>query len=345
MRIVLTRLSSLGDIVHTWPLADALRLLPERLELAWVVEEPFRPLVERHPAVGRTVPVATQRWRRHPLARETWRQIREARRALVEFSADVALDPQGLYKSAGWARIAGAPLRIGLGRSLRREPLAGLLYSRTVTPPPAVRHVVDFNLALLESLGASPPWGALPDGRFLLVGAAPPPEVERGTVALLPATGGRGKAWSPGCFAGLARELAKGGVPVVVVWGPGEAELARAIAQEAGGGVRLAPRTGIVELAALLAACRAVVGGDTGPIHLAASLGVPTVAIFLASDAERNGPRGRAVTVVQGAETGGPRSHARRRQRRAVSVSEVLDALWTVAGPGAQASAPALAAS
>ncbi|MFI5167701.1 MAG: lipopolysaccharide heptosyltransferase I [Thermoanaerobaculales bacterium] len=327
MRIVLTRLSSLGDIVHAWPLADALGHLSEPVELAWVVEEPFLPLVERHPAVSQTVVVATQRWRRHPAARATWREMRQARAALREFAADVALDPQGLYKSAGWAWLSAARLRVGLGRALRREPLAGLCYSRTVTPPPAVRHVVDFNLALLEAVGGSPHWGAAPDGRFLLERDAHPSKLEPGTVALLPATGGSGKAWAAGSFVDLARELARQGRPVLVVWGPGEGQLARAIVVAAGAGVGLAPRTGIVELAALLAACRVVVGGDTGPVHLAASLGVPTVAIFLASDPERNAPRGRAVRLVCGAATGGARSYARRKRVREVSVAEVLEEL------------------
>jgi len=345
VRLLLTRLSSLGDIVHTWPLAEAIRRLPAPVELAWLVEERFRPLVERHPAVSRTVVVATHRWSRRLAAGTTWREIAGARRALREFAPEIALDPQGLYKSAGWARLAGAPRRIGFGWSLRREPLAGLLYSETLTPPSTVRHVVDINLALVGALGGSPPWGAVPDGRFLLAGAAPPLEIGPGTVALLPATGGRGKAWPATSFAALARELVRRKTPVLVVWGPGEAALAHAIADAGGAGVSLAPRTGLVELAALLAACGAVVGGDTGPVHLAASLGVPTVAIFLASDAGRNGPRGRVVRLLCGAEVGGPRSRARRRQRRAIGVPEVLDALSGVLAVGevAEALAPALA--
>jgi heptosyltransferase-1 len=325
VRLLLTRLSALGDIVHTWPLAEALHRLPEPVELAWAVEEPLRPLVATHPAVARTFAVATQRWRRRPAAAATRREIRQARQALREFDADVVLDPQGLCKSAAWGWLAGAPRRIGFARPWRREGPAGLFYSRTVAPPPEATHVVDFNLALLEALGAKPPWGAIPDGRFLLAGTRAPVTVRPGTVALVPGAGGKHKAWAPDAFVGLARDLCDRGYPVLVVWGPGESAIAGEIVARAGPGASLAPATGILDLAALLAVCTAVVGGDTGPIHLAASLSVPTVAVFLASDAVRNAPRGRSVRLVCAAATGGSVAHARRRRLREVGVAEVRE--------------------
>jgi heptosyltransferase-1 len=328
MRIVLTRLSALGDIVHTWPLASVLAAAPEGVELAWVVEEPFLPLVASHPAVALAVPVATRRWRRHPGAAATRREIAVARAALRKFSPDLAIDPQGLVKSALWAALSGAPDRVGLDRAHRRELLAGLWYTRTLAPPPEARHIVDIDLSLLAAVGRPAPFGAPPDGRFLLAGAA----AARGRdstarVALLPATGGVGKAWPAESFAELARRAVSAGMATVVVWGPGERALAEGIAAAGGRGVALAPATSIRELAVLLSGCAAVVGGDTGPVHLAASLGVPTVAVFVATDPARNGPRGERVRVLAGAGAAAGRGRARADGTGEVGVDTVFQAL------------------
>ena len=327
MRVLLTRLSALGDIVHTWPLAAALARESAGVELAWVVEEPFLALVAPHPAVSLAIPVATRRWRRRPFSGSTWREIRELHRAVRTFSPDVALDPQGLVKSAFWGAVAKASERAGLSRSHRRELLAGAFYTRTVTPPPGARHVVDINLSLLAAVGGTAPLGESPDGSFLLRGAlGATPEAARPAVALLPGTGGPRKGWGAGNYAELARTLTASGVSVTVLWGPGERALAERIAA-GGGGVELAPPTSIPELAALMSRASVVVGGDTGPVHLAASLGVATVAIFVATDPARNGPRGRRVTVVSGAGGGARRGSARAAQAGGVSPDTVFRAV------------------
>jgi heptosyltransferase-1 len=330
VRVLLTRLSALGDIVHTWPLAEALTRGEHPVELAWAVEEPFLPLVARHPCVALAIPVATRRWRRRPLSAETRRAFEEARRSARSFSPDLALDPQGLLKSAAWGVLSGARDRIGLARAFRRETLAGVCYTRTVTPPPETRHVIDINLSLAGALGLASTAGATPDGRFLLRAQdrAPGPQA----VVLLPATGGRGKAWPVGSYAALARELATRGSHVCVAWGPGERPLAEAVVGGAGGGASLTPPTTLLELASLLAGSAAVVGGDTGPVHLAAALGVATTAVFVATDPERNGPRGRRVRIVSSARSGEHARRARSGALREIPVDEVLDAVMELLG-------------
>ncbi|MDD5564167.1 MAG: lipopolysaccharide heptosyltransferase I [Thermoanaerobaculaceae bacterium] len=327
MRIVLTRLSALGDIIHTWPLAEALAAGREPVELAWVVEEPFLPLVAPHPAVALAIPVATRRWRRHPAAVATRRELAGARAAVREFSPDLAIDPQGLVKSAVWAAFSRAPERLGLDRAHRRELLAGLCYTRTLAPPPQARHVVDINLSLLAAVGRPAPFGAAPDGRFLLLDAAAPGRGSAARVALLPATGGVGKAWPAESFAALGRMAVAAGFAPVVVWGPGEKALAEGIAAEAGRGVTLAPATSIPELAVLLSGCVAVVGGDTGPVHLAAALGVPTVAMFVATDPARNGPRGERVRILAATGVAAGRGRARAAGGGEVRVEAAFEAL------------------
>ena len=291
-----------------------------------MVEEPFLPLVASHPGVSRAIPVATRRWRRRPLAAGTWREILESHRAVRSFAPDVTFDPQGLVKSAYWCAVSRAPRRVGFSRSHLRERLASLFYTRTVTPPPQARHVVDMNLSLLTGAGLSAPPGAVPDGRFLLRRApVAASEVARGTIGLLPATGGAGKAWPAENYAALARKLSRSGAPVTVAWGPGERALAERIVADAGAGTALAPPTSVLELAALMARFALIVGGDTGPVHLAASLGVPVVAIFVATDSDRNGPRGGRVRIASYGGGRAERGSARTALAGEVSVDAVFE--------------------
>ncbi|MEP0775496.1 MAG: lipopolysaccharide heptosyltransferase I [Acidobacteriota bacterium] len=299
VRILLTRLSSLGDVVHTWPLVEALARVEPRPHLTWVVEEQYLPLVAPHPAVDRALPVATRRWRRRPGVR-TWREIRSVVTVLREAPPEVALDPQGLVKSAVWAYLARARRRVGLAPEVRRERAAGLFYSDTSPSPRPHRHAVDVALSLLPALGIEPRWGAWPDGRFLLSGTAPvgPDAAGQGPVMLLPGTGRASKSWGTGSLIELARRLADAGLEVEVLWGPAEHDLAQAIAREAR--VPLAPPTPLPALPTHLARARGVVGGDTGPAHLAAALGVPTVMFHLDTDPQRSGVRGHRVTLLDG---------------------------------------------
>lgn len=298
MRILLTRLSSLGDVVHTWPLVDALAHHSPRPHLAWLVEEEYAPLVAPHPGVEQAIPVATRRWRRRPWSPAVARQLIAAVRALRRARCEIALDPQGLVKSAVWGRLAGVPCRIGLATEVRRERGAGVFYTHLAPAPGQHRHAVDVALSLLASLGMEPPWGAAPDGSFLLATTPPRPRGQPSPVLLVPGSGHPAKCWDSEALVQLARHLAAAGLNVEVLWGEKELHLARAIAAAAA--VALAPPTPLPVLPAYLAGTRAVVGGDTGPAHLAAALGVPTVMLHLATDPQRSGARGPRVQLLDG---------------------------------------------
>lgn len=299
VRILLTRLSSLGDVVHTWPLVDALARLDPRPHLTWMVEEQYLPLVAPHPGVDHALPIALRRWRRRPGVR-AWREIRQTIKLLRRNPPQVALDPQGLVKSAIWAFLAKAPRRIGLASEVRREWEAGFFYSETSPSPRPHCHAVDVALSLLPALGVEPPWGAWPDGRFLLPGSAPayPIVTGQGPVMMLPGTGRTSKTWGVPSLIELAGRLAGLGWEVELVWGPAEYHTARAIADAAH--VRLAPPTPLDALPGHLMRAHGVVGGDTGPAHLAAALGVPTVMFHLDTDPRRSGARGRRVALLDG---------------------------------------------
>jgi heptosyltransferase-1 len=320
--LLLTRLSALGDIVHTWPLAQA---LSSSFRVFWLVEERFLPLVAPHPAVTQAIPVATRRWRKAPFSLTTWRQGRAAWERIRALCPEVAVDPQGLLKSAAWAWLAGVPRRLGFAATHRREGLAGAFYTETVSPSSQWVHVVDLNLALAAHLCGQAPFGSAPDASFLLPHLPPaPPEAK--AVLLLPGSGQKKKNWPVQAFAALARLLQGEGLPVTVLWGPGEKRVAEAICQGAPG-TNLAPPTQLLQLASFLAAGRAVVGGDTGPLHLAAALGTPTVALHLTTDPQRNSPRGPKVTVLAGAKSGATGGRARTGKEREISPEEVLAAV------------------
>lgn len=330
MRVVLVRLSALGDIVHTWPLACALAASDTPLHLSWVVEEPLRTLVEGHPAVDSVFSTRTGPWRRRPLAAETRSEVAALKTRMRELQPDLAIDPQGTSKSAMVVRWTGAEQRIGLARPWRRERLAGLTYTDTVRGAPGQAHIVATNLAMVAAIGIKIPELSQPDGSWLLerVGEhAPKGDWSTPYAVVLPGAGGAHKVLAESTLAEVARGLAEEGFEVVVAWGPGEESRAEAVAEAAGNGVHMAPPTDLGELAALLGAAALVLGGDTGPVHLAASFGSPTLAVFLASDWRRNGPLGDRTAVVSGAADAptAPSGTARTRPQREVGAAEILE--------------------
>jgi len=333
MRIVLVRLSALGDIIHTWPLAEALAGAGPSHHITWVVEEPFKPLVEGHPAVDTVLTVATRRWRRRPLSADTRSRLSILRSRFHELHPDLAIDPQGVLKSALVTRLTGAPGRVGLSRPWRREVLAGSAYTSTVAGSLDNRHVVATNLELVRAVGGTPPDPIpSPDGSWLLqklAGRTPIVDPEPGYVVLLPGAGRTQKILPAEDLATVARWSVDKGLRVVVLWGPGEEDRARAVVEAAGAGVELAPPTDMEDLVVTLGHARAVVGGDTGPIHLAASLSVPSVAVFTTTDWRRNGPLGPRVAVVSGAQVGngGPTGSSRAQRPGPVTAARIVDGL------------------
>ncbi|MGD9252687.1 MAG: lipopolysaccharide heptosyltransferase I [Holophagae bacterium] len=335
MRIVLVRLSALGDVVHSWPLVETIRAERPDAHLTWVVENPFIPLVEGHPAVDSVIGTATSRWRKRPLAAATRTEIGRIKTLLRELQPDVCIDPQGTTKSAIFSRWTRAPQRIGLAHPWRRERLAGLAYTERAEGAPAGNHVVASNLRLLEPLGIRPPVEAHPDGRWLLEKVrhrAPAGSWDGPYAVVLPGTGGVHKVLPTETLAEVGRGLVEIGLEVVVLWGPGEEARASNVVTSAGTRVWMAPPTDLEEMAALLGGAQLVIGGDTGPMHLAASFGVRTVGVFLASDWRRNGPLGGRTVVVSGAAAGpsNPTGTARVRPLRPVSAGEIVTAATNV---------------
>jgi heptosyltransferase-1 len=316
-RVALVKLSSLGDVVHALPVAATLRAARPAARLTWIVERREAAVLRGHPALDEVIVVDTRAWRRarRPGAvAAALGEMRALRRRLAQARFDIALDLQGLIKSGAIALASGAPLRIGFPRGWGREPLGALFTNRHVAPPPEARHVVEQYLALLGPLGIterrlefSLPTSADAEARVDDWLAASGLKPQRRLVVLNPGAGRADKRWPTAHFAALAGRLVQDAAAhVVVAWGPGEADTARAIAEgAAGAGARalLAPPTDLASLIALLRRASVMVAADTGPLHLAAAAGTACVGLYGPTSAERNGPYGagqRGLTAPGG---------------------------------------------
>lgn len=277
-RLLVIRLSAFGDVIHTIPAVVALRdALPET-EIAWAVEPAHADLVEIVARV-KAARVSLKQW---SLAR-----IAEARRDVRGF--DAAIDFQGLLKSALIARASGAKMRYGFARDVIREKPAAWFVNRPATIDPS-RHVVEWNISLARACVPAIAHVPAVDFAPFADDAAGKLGAFENRIVLLPGAGRPEKQWPVQCFAELARRL---GDQAIVAWGPGEEPLARAI------GAQLAPPTTFRELAFLLRRARIVVGGDTGPLHLAAALGTPVTGLYGPTNPARNGPYGQLDHVIQ----------------------------------------------
>ena len=287
-RLLVLRLSALGDVIHTIPAVVPLR---ERYDVTWVVEAPYRELVEIVAGV-KTIPVRMKKWTREP---------RAAIDAIAAMrSVDVSIDFQGLVKSAVLGFVSGARTRYGFDRDAIREQPA-LLFSNRHIAVDRTKHVIEQNLELANVAAGEGRWSDFPM----------PVAGTEGAIVLLPGAGKPNKIWPH--FRELAKQL---GPRALVVWGPGERELAEAI------GGRMAPPTNLRELAYVLQKAEIVIGGDTGPLHLAAALGTKVLGLYGPTDPRRNGPYGQLSHVIDRFRT--------TKSMESISVEEVVKTLERV---------------
>ena len=305
-RILIVRLSALGDVVHVLPLLDALRRARPEAHIGWLVEERAASLLEGHPQLDR-VWVHPRRQISSLLSRgRAWAALQTFRRFLAPLRAagyELAIDVQSNLRSSALALASGASQRIGFDAPFAKEG-SRWLHTRSVRPAGEPQLKVLRNLRLLEPLGIDTAGVrarlAVPE-RTQVWTEGGGPDARGPRVALHPGVSDFGaiKRWAPERYGALAQRLHQGcGADVLVTWGPGDRPLAEAVAAASDGAARVAPETrSILELAALLAAGDLVVGSDTGPVHLAAALGVPVVGLY--------GPKDPAVYAPWDARTGG----------------------------------------
>lgn len=276
MRILLVKTSSLGDVIHNLPVVSDLRRHCADAQIDWVVEEAFADIPRLHPGVGKVIPVALRRWRKHLLSAATWREIGAFRTALQSEAYDLVLDTQGLLKSALLA-VQARGRRVGHAADSAREPLAARFYDAGHTIAKTL-HAVERNRQLAASALGYTALGAPDYGLAGIRGDDSP------SVVLLTATSRDDKLWAEDNWIALGRHFAAQGLRCLLPAGSAvERERAGRIAA-AIPAARVVPPSRLCELAGVLAASRLVVGVDTGLVHLAAALDRPTIALFCASE-------------------------------------------------------------
>ncbi|MBN2207266.1 MAG: glycosyltransferase family 9 protein [Candidatus Aminicenantes bacterium] len=276
---LIVRLSSLGDIIHALPAFAALRRHRPLARIAWVVEPGGRHLLEMARGLDEIIVLGSAGWLRRLRAEER-----------------VALDFQGLLKSALIARLARARERIGFDRSNLREPLAGIFYTGRIGPVSEEDHVIRKNLKLLRAIGIDDetiefplalPEELVAKTRAKIEGAGVP----SGTAPVVLNTGAAwsSKRWSPEKWIGVARRLEARGLPLLLLWGSAaEKDIAAEVGRMTG--TPLAPFLSVPEVVALVRMSSLLVSGDTFALQAACALSVPVVGIFGPTNPSRNGP-------------------------------------------------------
>ncbi len=302
-RILVVRLGSMGDVIHALPAVASLKHSFPHSRLSWVIKPRWAPLLEGNPFVDEIIPF-----------NRSAREILATRRLLRTERFDLAVDLQGLIQSALVAASARADKIVGLARTQARESFAAMFYSSAVRTTAV--HRVDRYLELVSAAGASSllrtfplppgnPEGTLPEGPFVLA---------------CPLAGWGSKQWPMTHYAELAGLL---NIPLVVNGPPDAFDALRHID---GAQVHLSGLEGLIDATRR---AQAIVGVDSGPVHLAAALGKPGVAIYGPTDPASHGPYGGTLHVLRSstAITSYKRRAADAGSMRAVSATEVIEAL------------------
>src|SRR6266849_3681498 len=282
-RFLVVRLGSLGDIVHTFPAVAALRESFPSAEIVWLTHPRWKKLVE-------SSELATEIWE---IETRSYKSLREIIGRIRKRYFTIAIDYQGLWKSAALAFFGGVSQRVGFSSQTIREFGVPILYTDRVRITKT--HIADQNGELSLRAGArsgiAPVALAVPSIQEVFV-----VQLLRGFgiekyIVLSPAGGWRSKCWPPdryGTLCGKIRDTL--GMRCVLNYGPGEEDLIPAVKVASGKADPIAYNGSLGQLMALLRNALCIVGGDTGPLHLAAALGTPAVAIFGPTDPARNGP-------------------------------------------------------
>jgi lipopolysaccharide heptosyltransferase I len=331
--ILIVRLGALGDLVHALPAVAALRSAWPDARIDWLVDGRYAALLELVPVINRIIVVGGR-------TGQPWLPVI---RSLRRVRYDLAIDLQGLLKSAALARLAGGRETVGFIAGQLREPLAGVFYTRRV-PADDSGHVVRKNLSLVEALGVAAPEVTCP----LRTTASPAPDQARRLLqidaarpfaVINPGAGWPNKRWPPDRYGALAAHLLRRhGLSSIVTWGPGEQALAADVVAASEGAAAVAPRTSVADLVELVRAAAIFIAGDTGPVQLACAVGTPVLGVFGPTNPLRNGPWNAGDAWVSRFDD--CECHHKRRCRRetpcinTITVRELTDALDRRIGRG-----------
>ena len=347
-RLLVVRLSAMGDILHALPAVTALRQAHPDWVIDWVVEPRWRALLAaegsttRHTAQNSTQPLvdhlqfaATKEWRKAPFSSQTLHEFMALRSALHAAKYDAVIDLQGAIRSALIARLAGC--RRLIGEAEPRERAARWLFSERVVTHGI--HVIEQDVELASAIAGdqlTPVEPLLPVDPVAEAWADEiiPPVTNKTAVLITPGAGWGAKRWPVEQYSIVAQSLIARGIRVLINVGPGEEPLAEVIVSQTNGAATPLSCT-LPQLIALTRRIALAIAGDTGPLHLACALCRPVVGIYGPTDPSRNGPFGTRFTVLRSPES--RRDHTRRAEPESglltIQPAEVLRAAYALLYP------------
>lgn len=291
MRVLILKMSSLGDVIHTLPaLTDAGKAI-KGITFDWVVEEQFQEIPSWHPLVKNVIPIAMRRWRKNMFSPDTKSEWQMFKKILRENQYDLIIDAQGLLKSAFIARLAKGPLT-GLGFTSAREKLASFLYGRRVSVEKGQHAIHRLRQLFAKSVGYALP-DTLPDyglRRDALFDLSDPGHY----FVFLHGTTWQTKHWPEEYWKKLAELVVSEGYRIKLPWGTKEERASALRIASENDQIEVLPRVSLREMAEVLAGAKVVVGVDTGLGHLAAALDVPMISLYGPTNPKLTGALGRS---------------------------------------------------
>jgi len=310
VKILIVKLGAIGDIVHTLPALAAIRSAIPDADISWAVEKRSAEILRGNTMINRLIEVDTRSLRGRKVVEGLLRGIRIQLRDLRRFKFDIALDFQGLLKSAAITKLSGAKIRFGFDKGSTREPASRIFLNRSAEIP-AHTHVIRKNLVLAEhALGI-----AVPQDHFefpMVTGTEHKLESARiidatgpNFAILNPAGGWVTKLWHAEKYGRLADMLwEEYGMTSLIATGPGESGLSDTVINNSRSGKAFVVQPSLKGFYELARAARVYVGGDTGPTHLAIAAGAPIVGIFGPTEWWRNGSPVSADICVERVDIG-----------------------------------------
>ena len=305
MKILIVRLSSIGDVIHALPALAAIRENLPDAEIGWAVEKRSAGILKDNPMIDHLIEVDTRSMRGGKIIEEILLDAGKQIKGLRKFSFDIALDMQGLLKSAMIAKLSKAPVRWGFSKESLREPASRFLLTDTVKVAPDT-HIIRKNLAL--AAGALDVPVPRDDFQFPIQTSDDDRHEAEKIIAsagenfavLNPAGGWVTKLWHAEKYGELADRLwEEQGLVSIVATGPGEAELANRVLGGSRSGRVFLAQPSLKGFYELVRRTRVYIGGDTGPTHIAVAAGAPIVGIFGPTEWWRNGSPNKEDICVE----------------------------------------------
>ncbi len=316
-RVLIVKIGAMGDVLHALPAVTALRTLHPEWQIDWAVDPRWAPLLSVPSVVNQLYMVPTRAWKKRPFSIGTARQILGLKRALQSNAYDLCMDLQGTIRSSVVGKMAVAKRFVGL--EAPRERIARMFYGEKIAVTST--HVVE---QACELLGAAVGETLTPAAVSLSVDDAAEAWCSatiarachgRPFVMMAPSAGWGAKQWPPERFGAVAAALAQKGYLTLISTVPNSNDAPAYRAAAASEGAAQVVPCNIPQLIALLRRAELMIGGDTGPLHLAAALGRPVVGIYGPTDPARNGPYGTVTRVLR--HPSSEKDHHRRAQTEA----------------------------